>query len=135
MDAKMGNDQVTVDASPGEDTVTPSTWLLAINDSSGEAEVGRDGDESPDATIADEVDSSKKGFAAYFFTKRFYLILLIGYAILNPANRVRCEYLLTYSDPPRHEIAKSSPFASRRQIRSIPSSRILERRCRHFRRF
>lgn len=74
----MGNDQVTVEASSGEDIATPSTWLLAVNDSSGVAEVGRDGEEDRETTIADEVDSSKKGFAAYFFTKRFYIIILLG---------------------------------------------------------
>jgi hypothetical protein len=81
MDTKMGNDQVTVDASPGEDTATPSTWLLASNDSRGVAKQDRDDtareQEAPE-TIADEVDHSKKGFAAYFFTKQFYIILLLG---------------------------------------------------------
>ena len=67
----MGNDQVTVEASPGEDTATPSTWLLTSNDSLGVAEADRDAEREQEApeTIADEVDSSKKGFAAYFFTK------------------------------------------------------------------
>lgn len=74
----MGNDRVTVEESQGENLATPSTRLLAVNDSSDVAEVGRDGEQSPETTIADEVDSSKKGFAAYFFTKRFYIILLLG---------------------------------------------------------
>lgn len=74
----MGNDQVIVEASPGENMATPSTRLLAVNNSSGLAEVGRDGEEDHEPTIADEVDSSRKGFAAYFFTKRFYIILLLG---------------------------------------------------------
>lgn len=74
------NDRVAIEASAGEDIPTPSTWLLAVNDSSVVDEVGRDGDEEhpEQPTIADEVDSSKKGFMAYFFTKRFYIILLLG---------------------------------------------------------
>lgn len=47
-----------------------------------EGECGDDGDDGRSASdrvdVADAVDSSKQGYFAYFHTKEFYIVLILG---------------------------------------------------------
>ena len=39
--------------------------------------------ENDEEAIADIIDSSKKGFFAYFLTKEFYIIIVLGYVLFR----------------------------------------------------
>ena len=79
---------------------------------------GLGGDERVGQSTIDAVDDSKKGLFAYFQTKDFYIVLVLGY-LPPPSNRysISLYEALTYSPP-----VKSSQSALQVPTPSPPSS-------------
>lgn len=74
-------DHVAVQASPADPNKASSSQCLPAPGSS-QANIvdGNNGDVSE--APADAIDTSKKGFFAYFRTKEFYITLVLGLVIL-----------------------------------------------------
>lgn len=88
-------EDITIQAQPADQKNIASSEASPVQAHEGGAAAGDgNGHDVSEVPAADLIDTKKKGFLAYFTTKEFYIILILGWVsgqFMNCKVRMRCD--------------------------------------------